>query len=213
VQLTKFTHSCVRLDDGDRALVIDPGGFSEVEEALDGADALLVTHEHADHIDVDRVRAVLRVDPRLRVWAPDAVARSLAEFGEQVLSVRAGDTFDAAGFEVRAFGGQHAVIHPTIPVVANLGYLIAGVYHPGDALIVPPAEVTTLLVPIHAPWSKVSEVIDFVVAARARTVHPVHDALLNPAGLGIVEGHVARIGALFGSEYVRLESHRSVDVT
>ena len=31
MQLTKFTHSCVRLDDGDRRLVIDPGVFSEVE--------------------------------------------------------------------------------------------------------------------------------------------------------------------------------------
>ena len=28
MQLTKFTHACVRLDDGDRSLTIDPGAFS-----------------------------------------------------------------------------------------------------------------------------------------------------------------------------------------
>ena len=28
MRLTKYTHACVRLDDGDRHLVIDPGSFS-----------------------------------------------------------------------------------------------------------------------------------------------------------------------------------------
>lgn len=213
VQLTKFTHSCVRFDDGDHSLVIDPGVFSEVEEALDGADALLFTHDHPDHIDAERVRAVLRANSRLRVWAPAGLAASLAEFGEQIVATGPGETFDAAGFEVRTFGGQHAVIHPTIPVIPNVGYLISGVYHPGDSLVVPPAEVRTLLAPIHAPWNKISEVIDFVVATRAGTVHPIHDSLLNPSGLGIIEAHIGRIGAMFGAEYTRVEPRQSVDVT
>ena len=41
MQLTKYTHSCVRIDDGDRALVIDPGMFSETAIALDDAHAVL----------------------------------------------------------------------------------------------------------------------------------------------------------------------------
>lgn len=212
MQLTKYTHSCVRLDDGDRSLVIDPGVFSEVEQALDGAHGVIVTHEHADHVDVDRVRAALAADSRLRLWGPESVARTFAEFGEQVVAVGAGETFDAAGFEVRTFGGQHAVIHQTIPVVANIAVLIEGVYHPGDSLIVPPAHVTTLLAPIHAPWSKVSEVIDFVVAVRAREVHGVHDSLLTPPGLALVEGHVTRLGAMFDSAYAHLNAGDTVTV-
>jgi len=74
MQLTKFTHACVRLDDGNRSLVLDPGVFSELESALDGAGGVLITHEHADHIDADRLRAAVRKDPRLRVWAPAGVA-------------------------------------------------------------------------------------------------------------------------------------------
>ena len=60
MQLTKFTHACVRLDDGDRTLVIDPACSARSSEALDGAAAVLITHEHPDHIDADKVRAALR---------------------------------------------------------------------------------------------------------------------------------------------------------
>jgi len=57
-------------------------------------------------------------------------------------------------------------------VIANVGYLVAGVYHPGDSLIVPPVAISTLFAPINAPWSKISEVIDFVVSVRRRPCSP-----------------------------------------
>jgi L-ascorbate metabolism protein UlaG (beta-lactamase superfamily) len=213
MQLTKFTHACVRLDDGNRSLVLDPGVFSELESALDGAGGVLITHEHADHIDADRLRAAVRKDPRLRVWAPAGVAATLGDLGEQVVAVGPGESFDAAGFAVRTFGGQHALIHPTIPVVANVAYLVDdSVYHPGDSLVVPPVPVRTLLAPIHAPWSKTAEVIDFVVSVRARHVHQIHDGLLNEIGMGFVEGHLTRIGAEHGSEFRHLTASESVDV-
>lgn len=212
MRLTKYSHSCVRLDDGDHTLVLDPGVFSEVNAALDGADALLITHEHADHIDVEQVKAAAQRDDRLRIWAPAPVATAL-DLGEQVSVVEAWQAFDAAGFQVRTFGGQHALIHPTIPVVPNVGYVInEAVYHPGDSLIVPPVPVSLLLAPIHAPWSKVAEVIDFVVAVRAPRAIGIHDALLTDAGRQVVEGHVARIGGEHGSRYTPLKPAEQTDV-
>ena len=212
-RLTKYTHSCVRFDDGDRSLVIDPGVFSEVEAALDGAQGVLITHEHFDHLDENKVRAAAKADPRLRIWAPSGVANSLADLGEQVVAVAAGETFEAGGFTVEAFGGQHALIHPTIPVVANLGYLIDGaVYHPGDSLIVATKPVQILLAPINAPWSRVAEVIDFTVAVRAPRAFQIHDAMVNDLGLPVIEGHLTRIGAQFGVEYKHLAPASSVDI-
>jgi L-ascorbate metabolism protein UlaG (beta-lactamase superfamily) len=211
VQLTKFTHSCVRFDDGDRSVVIDPGVFSEVEQALDGVDTVLITHAHPDHVDVDRVRAAAKADSRMRIWAPASVGEALGDVGEQVVAVGPGQTFEAGGFEVRTFGGQHAVIHPTIPVIANVGFLIEGVFHPGDALIVPPADVRTLLLPIHAPWSNIAQVIDFAVSVRAPKVYPIHNSLLNPPGTAMVEGNVTRIVGEFGSELIHLDPHDTVD--
>lgn len=213
MQLTKYTHSCVRFDDAERSLVIDPGMFSEVQAALDGASAVLITHEHADHVSADPLRAALQRDPRLQVFAPGSVAEQFAEFDGQVVTVEAGQAFDAAGFAVRTFGGQHALIHPTIPIVANLGYLIAdSVYHPGDSFVVPPAAVELLLTPLHAPWSKAAEVIDFTVAVRAPRAIPIHDALLTDAGRGIVEQHLARIGAEHGVDYQATQPGDTLDL-
>jgi L-ascorbate metabolism protein UlaG (beta-lactamase superfamily) len=211
MQLTKFTHACVRFDEGDRTLVIDPGVFSELDVALDGADAVLITHEHPDHVDVDRVTKALRDNSRLQLFAPDAVAASLAEFGEQITPVAVGETFEAAGFAVQTFGGQHAVIHPSIPGIANLGYLVnESVYHPGDSFAVPSSPVRTLLLPTHAPWSRVSEVIDFAIAVRAAKTFQIHDSLLTPIGTGMVEGLVSRITAPFGVEFRHLGSGETV---
>jgi L-ascorbate metabolism protein UlaG (beta-lactamase superfamily) len=209
--LTKFTHSCVRLDDGDRSLVIDPGVFSEVETALDGADGVLITHEHPDHLDTDRLRAAAKADPRLRIWAPSGVAESFAYLGEQVAAVSPGEVFNAAGFAVETFGGQHALLHPTVPIIQNNGYLVDGdIYHPGDSVIVPPKQVQTLLLPIHAPWSSTADVIDFMVSVRAPRAIQIHDALLNERGTSFVEAHLQRIGAQHGVDYAHLATNGSV---
>ncbi|WP_400158742.1 MBL fold metallo-hydrolase [Arthrobacter sp. BPSS-3] len=218
MKLTKFTHACVRLEKDGKVLVLDPGTFSETDVALAGADAVLITHEHGDHIDVDAVTAALLADDELQLYAPEVVAATLrgkapAASG-RIHAAAEGDEREVAGFAVRCFGGQHALIHPQIPVVANIGYLIdANVYHPGDSFAVPDGiAVGTLLVPIHAPWNKIGEVVDFVISVRAPRAFPVHDGLLNELGVGLVEAHVTRIGARYGTEYRHLSSGDSVEV-
>ncbi len=114
---------------------------------------------------------------------------------------------------MRTFGGQHALIHGEVPVVANVAYLVDdAVYHPGDAFTVPDVRVNTLLLPIHAPWSKVGEVLDFAISVRAGRVHQVHDGLLNERGMGVVEGHVERFAKRHGSRYEHLDAGQSVDL-
>ena len=214
MRLTKYTHSCVRLDDGGRALVIDPGMFSETQVALDGVHAVLITHEHADHIDTPALLAAAKADPALQVWAPPPVAVALAELGDRVTAVGAGESFSAGGFAVRTFGGLHALIHPLIAApVANVGYLVEGaVYHPGDSFMVPQVPVETLLIPIHAPWSKIGEVIDFAAAVRASRAFQIHDALLNDNGSGLVDRLVGTVATTYGTTYRRLASTESVDL-
>lgn len=218
--LTKYTHSCIRLERDSRVLVIDPGTYSEAKEALEGAHHVLITHEHPDHVDAEVVLDALRGNSGLELFAPHSVASDLrAKAGDssaasRIIDVIPESTLDLPGFNVKTFGGQHALIHPLMPLVANIGYLINDdVYHPGDSFVVPHGlQPKTLLVPVHAPWSKTAEVIDFVIAARAPKAYQIHEALLNQTGLNMVEGHVKRIGSYYGTEFQHLDTGDTVEL-
>ncbi|MFF9277360.1 MBL fold metallo-hydrolase [Streptomyces griseosporeus] len=203
MKLTKMSHACVRLEKDGRTLVVDPGAFSEPDAAV-GAHAVLVTHEHPDHFDEGRLRAALEAEPAAEIWTLKAVAEQLAAaFPGRVHTVGHGDTFTAAGFDVQVHGELHAVIHPDIPRITNVGYLIDGgkVFHPGDALTVPGVPVETLMLPVHAPWNKISEVIDYVREVAPRRAYDIHDALLTDLARPVYD---RQIGALGGAEHLRL---------
>jgi L-ascorbate metabolism protein UlaG (beta-lactamase superfamily) len=204
MELTKHGHACVVLASEDRRLVIDPGAFTD-PAALQGASAVLITHEHFDHFEPDRLRAALDADPALEVWTNGSVAQQLDGPGGRVHVVGQGDAVTVAGFEVHVHGEKHAVIHPEIPVVENIGFLVDGqVFHPGDALTVPDEPVATLLLPVHAPWSKVGEVIDYVRAVDADQAYAVHDALLSDIGLHVVANMLGQGGPGTPTPYSRL---------
>ncbi|MFF2204109.1 MBL fold metallo-hydrolase [Streptomyces sp. NPDC058145] len=211
MKLTKKTHACVRLEKDGRTLVIDPGGFSE-QDAAAGADAILVTHEHPDHFDEGRLRAALEARPGAEIWTLKSVADRLAPAHPgRVHTVGHGDTFTAAGFDVQVHGELHAVIHPDIPRVTNVGYLIDGgrVFHPGDALTVPERPVETLMVPVMAPWNKIAEVIDYVREVGPQRAFDVHDALLTDLARPIYDGHIGRLG---GTDHQRLAPGASAEL-
>ena len=211
MRVTKFTHSCLRVEGGGAVLVVDPGAFSE-RSALAGADAVLITHEHFDHLDVDGLADTLAQRPELRVYAHPDVLPKLTAFADVVTPVEAGSEFTAAGFTVRAYGGQHAVIHPDIPRIANLGFLITDgndtVYTPGDSFTPPGEHVDTLFVPLSAPWLKLSEAIDFVRAVKPARAFALHDSLLTETGAQVSDGHLERLG---GTRYARVVPGTTLD--
>ncbi|MFJ9151971.1 MBL fold metallo-hydrolase [Streptomyces sp. NPDC102270] len=208
MKLTKMSHACVRLEKDGQTLVLDPGAFSEEDAAL-GADAILVTHEHLDHFSEERLRVALDANPAAEIWTLKSVAEKIGTaFPGRVHTVGHGDTFTAAGFDVQVHGELHAVIHPDIPRITNVGYLIDGgaVFHPGDALTVPDHAVETLMLPVMAPWSKISEVIDYVREVRPQRAYDIHDALLTDLARPVYD---SQIGALGGAEHLRLKPGES----
>ncbi len=212
MRLTKLGHACVRLTKDGGVLVIDPGAFSGAD-ILAGADAVLITHEHIDHLDPDTLRAAMTANPGLRLWAAEPVASQFADFGDRARAVAHGDEFTAAGFTVHGYGSQHAVVHPDIPIVANVGFLVDGeLFHPGDAYTVPEDPVGTLLLPISGPWLKTSEMIDYGRAVAPRRGYAIHDALLSPIGLRVMENLLGLAAGTTGATFTRLEPGTSVDL-
>ena len=205
MRITKFGHACVRVEHEGTTVVLDPGVFTDVA-ALDGADAVLITHEHPDHYLPEHLRAtgaaIFTIDAvaaRIREDAPDVAGR--------VTVVAPGESFDA-GLPVRAVGELHAVIHPEFPRFFNSGYVLTlggtKVYHPGDALTAPGEDVDVLCVPVSAPWMRASEAIEFAREVRAPRNLAIHDRVYSEAGLGIVDGHMNAFLPKAGQEYVRL---------
>ncbi|MET9502010.1 MBL fold metallo-hydrolase [Streptomyces sp. NPDC006622] len=203
MQLTKKSHACVRLEKDGRTLVLDPGAFTEADAAL-GADAVLVTHEHPDHFSEERLRAALEADPATEIFTLASVAEKIASaFPGRVHTVGHGDAFTVAGFDVQVHGELHAVIHPDLPRVTNVGFLVDGgrVFHPGDALTVPDHPVETLLAPVQAPWNKIAEVIEYIREVKPRRVYDIHDALLTDLARPIYDTHLGNLG---GADHQRL---------
>jgi L-ascorbate metabolism protein UlaG (beta-lactamase superfamily) len=204
VELTRLGHACVRLDGPGGRLVIDPGALS-ADTATEGADAILVTHEHFDHFLEGRIRAAAQRNPALEVWTVSAVAELLPGLGGRVHVVGDGDVFSAAGFEVEAHGSWHAQVHADMPRVANTGFLVdRTLFHPGDALTVPGKPVGTLLLPLHAPWSRMADLIDWVREVSPLRTVGVHDGQLNAMGVAAVGGLLGENGPGIRSPYCPL---------
>ena len=195
MKLTKHEHACVVFEKEGASFVIDPGAFSaDAPGLIGGAEAILITHEHFDHVHQGAINEALAARPELRVYAPAALAGLFAEHPGQFTAVSAGDELAVAGFAVTVHGDTHAVIHPDIPVIPNVGYLVDGaVYHPGDAYFVPEAPVETLLLPTSGPWMKFGEAADYVRAVRPQRLVQIHEMLLSEIGL-----HLA--GSILGEE-------------
>lgn len=178
MQITKFAHSCVLVENDGVRVLFDPGNFSTGFEDVTGLTAVLVTHQHPDHLDLDRLPTLLDRNPDARVFTDADSARKLSETGIDAQAVEPGDSLDV-GTPITVHGGRHAVIHPDIPGISNVGYFVDGrFYHPGDSFDVPDVEVEILGLPTGAPWLKLSEAIDFLRAVEPDTAIPIHEAVL-----------------------------------
>lgn len=207
----KYTHATIALRAGGHVLVIDPGAYTAASADLVAeAGAVLVTHDHPDHFDADILTAALDARPELHVWAPAGVTAVLGERGGQVTTVAAGDRFTADGFDIVTYGGKHAAIHPDIPSMQNVSYLIDGeVYHPGDSYTVPDAPVGTLLLPTSGPWTSLRGAVDFVRAVRPTRAVQIHDIMHSDVG----RASTARfIGQLTDIELTTLADGESITV-
>jgi len=192
MRITKYGHSCLHISEGSASILIDPGGFSQGFETLSGLTAVLLTHQHADHVDPKRLPLLLRGNPGATLYGDAGSVDLLAKEGITATPVASGDRLDV-GIPVEVFAGDHAVIHRDIPVIPNACYLIDGrLLHPGDSLTVLDRPVEILALPTSAPWMAVKEAVDYFRAVDPKAAIPIHDKLMaNPA---MVYGLLQRLG-------------------
>lgn len=210
MKITKYGHACLLVEVDGARLLIDPGSYSSGFEGLTELDGILITHDHPDHLVAQNIQNLLVTNPRAVVLADESSAQLLAGVGVKAVAMDDGDEQTVAGVTVQAVGSLHAIIHPSIPQVKNIGFRIGdGFFYPGDALTVPKFKVEVLAIPSAAPWSKISETIDYLLELRPKVAIPVHDGILSrPSLFGQMLG---RFSGQAGSKLVVLETGETVD--
>lgn len=212
MRVTKQEHACLIVESSGRTLVIDPGSFTTALVGISGVVAIVITHEHADHWTADQLRLLLDRNPDAKLFGPEGVARAATDF--DIMVVADGDSIEVEPFSLRFFGEKHAVIHSSIPVVDNVGVLVNELlYYPGDSFTVPAGiEVDTLAAPVGAPWLKIGEAIDFVLAVKPRRTFATHEMVLSAAGKGMGGDRLKWAVEQGGGEYVDLQPGNALDL-
>ncbi|MFI2285250.1 MBL fold metallo-hydrolase [Nocardia beijingensis] len=214
MRIAHFGHSCLLVELHGKKILFDPGTFSHGFEGLTGLDAIAVTHQHPDHIDPNRIEALIDANPGARLLSDPQTAE---QRGERWEAVHAGNVLTLGDLRITGGGGRHAVIHPEIPVIDNTVFQLgtaddpAQLVHPGDSLWVPPVPVGVLAAPAAAPWMRVSEAVDYLRAVAPRVALPIHYGIIREEAQGIYFGRLSEM-APAGTEFRVLEPEHATDL-
>ena len=175
MRLTHLGHACLLAEVGDARMLFDPGVLSGFDDVRD-LDAVLITHQHPDHLDPAGLGPLLAANPGARLWVEQDTVTAVPGLPEHTV-VRRGDRFRIGGTAIEVIGGLHAAVYGDVPGCTNAAYLIddGALLHPGDSFTVPGRDVDVLAVPVDGPWLKLAEAVDYVRAVRPRVAVPVHE--------------------------------------
>jgi L-ascorbate metabolism protein UlaG (beta-lactamase superfamily) len=211
MRITKYEHACFVASIADKKLVVDPGSFTVPLPDSTHIVAVVVTHEHGDHWTPDHLQRILDNSPGVKFFGPAGVAAAAADFEFTV--VKDGDTIEVELFTLEFFGEKHAEIHSSMPLVDNVGVLINGaVYYPGDSFTQGPPSVELLAVPASAPWLKIGEVMDYVLAAKPKRSFATHEMINSVLGNGMANGRITAVTEAGGGEFIPLAPGESVEI-
>jgi L-ascorbate metabolism protein UlaG (beta-lactamase superfamily) len=206
VTITKLVHACLLIEINGNRILLDPGIFTWQDERFDlsmveGVDRILITHEHADHVNANLVQAVVDRSNAADVETTPSLQRILAEQG--IAAVTEGTP-------------QFAAPHERIPVgpgPQNIGFHVEGaISHPGDSHSFVET-MPILAMPFAAPWGSLVAGVDRTRLVNPQYVVPIHDAFLSEPGRDFMYG--LAVAGLFDDdiEFVNLKDFDSVTLS
>lgn len=178
--ITKLGHCCLLIEIDGVKILTDPGSYSTIPESVVGVNAILITHDHSDHVHIETLKKVLAVNPEAKVYTNPSVAKLLKEAGIAYDILVHEGSAEIGDVVVEAVGEKHAVMHPDIPQTENTGFFIGGkLFYPGDALTNPGGPVEVLALPVAGPWLTLADAIEYAKEVKPTKCFPVHDGILK----------------------------------
>lgn len=211
MQINKFEHACLVLENEGKRLVIDPGAYTRPMESLENVVAIVITHMHDDHCNEAQIDRILKSNPGAMIYGTDEVCQRLS--GYKTTAVHHGDFYSHDGFTIEFFGDMHAEIHRSIPLLQNCGVLVNdSLYYPGDSYTKPDRAVEILACPTSAPWLKISDVMDFVAAIKPKSCFATHNVHLSDIGHDLNNARVKQVVEAAGGTFTFLQPGQSLTV-
>lgn len=213
MKIKKLGHCCMVLEINGKRIMTDPSnsdyGGDSISET--GLSAILITHEHGDHLHIETLKEVLKNNPEAIVISNISVGKLLTEAGIAFTKVEDGEDYMLYDILIKGFGDKHAQIYEDYGQVQNTGYMINEFCYPGDSFNMPPSKVDILALPVLGPWMKMKDAIDYTKELKPRIVFAVHDAPLKPFATFIykIPEHFL---SLVGIEFKKLEIGKEEDL-
>lgn len=204
--ITKLGHCCLLIKVDNLTILTDPGVFSTAQDAVQGVDVVLVTHEHADHLHVESLQRVLQNNPGAQVITNSGVGRILAEKGVAHTLLEGRSKLVVREVKIEAHDGKHGEIYGELGQVQNTGYMIAGrFFYPGDSFHHPGQPVEILALPVAGPWCRMADAINYALAVKPKVAFPVHDGMIIPERLGPFHNMPSKVLPEHGIKFVALK--------
>ena len=183
MKLTHLGHACLLVETDRARLLIDPGTMSDFAAVRD-LDAVLVTHQHPDHVDAARLGVLLAANPGAQLVVDADSVSAVAGLPTEHVVARPGDRLTFGGSTVDVVGGLHAAVYGDVPDCTNAAYVVDGgaLLHPGDSLFVAEMDIDVLAVAVDGPWLKLAEAVDYVRAVGPRVAVPIHEGETTDLG-------------------------------
>jgi len=207
MKIKKFGHCCLLIEIDGVKLLTDPGSYTAEQQISEKIDAVLITHEHADHLHVESLKEVLKNNPEAVVITNTGVGAKLDEVAISHSVIDGRNKTEVKGIEIEAYDGKHEEIFEEIGQVQNTGYFIAGkLFYPGDSFKDPEREVDVLALPVAGPWCKIPDAVRYALQVKPKKAFPVHDGMIKPDSLGLTQRIPEKVLGEHGIEFIILNA-------
>ncbi len=183
MRITRYPQSCLKIAKDGLPILVDVGTMATADggvEAFGKVEAVVFTHRHSDHLDVQAARDFLAAG--VPVYGNADVAEAIGSHDVEVIDD--GEELVIADFKFKAFKMDHCLMVDGSPGVPNTAFLVDDrLLLPGDSTDSGAVRADIVAVPVFGPDISLHDAYRLLEATQAKVAIPVHYdiAQLNPA--------------------------------